>query len=65
MPLAPKNGFVVAPKVLHGFWASFRCQDGFRLEGSDRTQCRFGMWSEYSVTCEPGKPFAAFAQFAI
>lgn len=50
----PKEVIIIAPSIRHSEWAYFRCKDGFKLHGDDRTQCRFGSWTDYRVECEPG-----------
>ena len=31
-------------------------QDGYKLKGSDRTECQFGTWSGQTPVCEAGQP---------
>lgn len=54
LPLIPKNGIVLAPRMGHGAKAKFSCRDGYTLVGDQYTECRYGNWSGETPKCDEG-----------
>ena len=54
MVTSPLNGRVSAPGSTFEATASFMCDEGFRLKGSDVIRClESGNWSAPAPTCDP------------
>lgn len=54
LPLIPKNGIVLAPRMGHGAKAKYGCRDGYALKGNRYAECQFGNWSGDTPKCEEG-----------
>ncbi|XP_022181036.1 sushi, von Willebrand factor type A, EGF and pentraxin domain-containing protein 1 isoform X2 [Myzus persicae] len=52
LPVIPKNGIVLAPRMGHGAKAKFSCRDGYSLVGDRYTECRYGNWSGETPKCD-------------
>ncbi|XP_076061125.1 hig-anchoring scaffold protein isoform X2 [Oratosquilla oratoria] len=52
LPARPRHGMVIVPKTDHGRLAKFRCRDGYRLNGSQTTECKYGNWTDARPRCE-------------
>ena len=63
MPVPPQNGLVVAPSLSHGATGLYYCKDGYRLNGTARTDCHYGNWTGLTPRCEEMYcPFPGFLE---